>query len=159
MPHWLNAHDGWKRICTRAGGEYLDPREDVETVLQQLQSVRLVVAEAMHGAIVADALRIPWIAVRASATPDDVKWEDWASSLEIPLEHHQLPKLPNRQSANLALRLWQQLIERRAARALDKLVTSAKPQLSDSNVLADRLNRLETLLESLKRDINQRRFG
>ena len=50
-----------------------------------IQESEVLVAEAMHGAIVADALRVPWIAVRPIQPPNRAKWHDWASALDVTL--------------------------------------------------------------------------
>ena len=82
MPHWESAADGqW----AEAGLHYIDPCDTVENVLTQIQESEVLVAEAMHGAIVADALRVPWIAVRPIQSPNRAKWRDWASALDLTL--------------------------------------------------------------------------
>jgi succinoglycan biosynthesis protein ExoV len=45
----------------------------------------------MHGAIIADAFRIPWIAVRPLQAQHCAKWHDWASALGMNIAFAQLP--------------------------------------------------------------------
>jgi hypothetical protein len=82
VPHWKSVGIGtWPAICREAGIEYVDPRQDSEMVIRRIGSANLVLAESMHAAIVADALRVPWISV--TTTPEFLafKWADWAASL------------------------------------------------------------------------------
>ena len=84
MPHWESAADGeWAQVSRDAGLHYIDPCDSVENVLTQIQESEVIVAEAMHGAIVADALRVPWIPVRPIQPPNRAKWHDWASALDV----------------------------------------------------------------------------
>jgi succinoglycan biosynthesis protein ExoV len=86
MPHWESAADGqWAEASRAAGLHYIDPCDTVENVLQQIQESEVLVAEAMHGAVVADALRVPWIPVRPIQPPNRAKWHDWASALDMTL--------------------------------------------------------------------------
>ncbi len=84
IPHWESLYTGdWKRVCRWAGINLIDPRNPVEQVLDEIAASEVVVAEAMHGAIVADNLRVPWIPVRPLTTIHRFKWTDWTRSLGL----------------------------------------------------------------------------
>lgn len=84
IPHWESALDGvWERVASEAGLTYVDPRWSVERIVTAIRSSSLVVSEAMHGAIVADALRVPWVPVMPLLEKHRFKWFDWAESLDL----------------------------------------------------------------------------
>jgi len=86
MPHWESLDDGdWPAVCTEAGIHLINPCISVESVLNDILASELVVTEAMHGAIVADALRVPWVPARPIQAQHRQKWNDWASALHIDL--------------------------------------------------------------------------
>ena len=93
MPHFRSLRNAnWRDLAKRAGFTLIDPRiDDVEIVLSQIAGADLVITEAMHGAIVADALRTPWIALEPTDVKHRMKWFDWAESLEINLNQCKLP--------------------------------------------------------------------
>jgi succinoglycan biosynthesis protein ExoV len=94
MPHWESMGWGyWERACEIAGLNLIDPRRPVPQVLREIARSRVVVAEAMHGAIVADSLRVPWVAVRPLDPRHRAKWPDWCEALG--LEHAPRPLLPS----------------------------------------------------------------
>jgi hypothetical protein len=70
-------------ICTSVGVNYIDPAWDVEDVIRAINSSHLLVAEAMHGAIVADALRVQWVPVQLYDHIRALKWQDWCLSLGL----------------------------------------------------------------------------
>jgi len=92
MPHYNSVPASrWPHICAELGFTFVDMRWSPEVVLRMLGSARLVITEAMHGAIVADTLRIPWIPLVCSPEIAAFKWVDWASSLDLPYEPVHIP--------------------------------------------------------------------
>lgn len=87
IPHHLTCerHD-WVAVCAAAGVDYVTPEDDADTVIAAIAGAPLVVTESMHGAILADAFRVPWTAVRINHRFNMFKWQDWAESLEVDLE-------------------------------------------------------------------------
>ena len=87
MPHYTTLDSGnWERVCDLAGITFLDPFENSEKMVQRIRRAKLVIADAMHAAIVADALRVPWIPVALSPQNNTFKWLDWTQSLDLPYE-------------------------------------------------------------------------
>ena len=72
----------WERIASRSGIKYLSPANDSHDVIRGLAGANLVLAESLHGAIIADTFRVPWLPISISPTFNDHKWLDWADSLE-----------------------------------------------------------------------------
>lgn len=84
MPHHLSMlNANWPALCASMGIHCIDARSGVDKVLLELRRTSLLLAESMHGAIVADALRVPWIPVRLYAQINDFKWHDWMQSLGV----------------------------------------------------------------------------
>ncbi len=160
MPHHQSAFEAdWSKLCARIGMHCIDPRGGVEKVLAELQQTELLVAEAMHGAIVADALRVPWIPVRLYGHFMEFKWRDWTESVELPLELASIPPVFERGSVSrkglsqvfkkavasvgLGKSKWKHFRIRPSSereideslRALAKLAATGKPQLSDEATL------------------------
>ena len=97
MPHHKSLqHADWESLCARAGLRLIDPRQPVETVIADIQESELLLAEAMHGAIVADALRVPWIPLRMYHRFLEFKWRDWLQSLDLPWNVADVPPVYER---------------------------------------------------------------
>ncbi len=94
MPHHksLLRYD-WEAICRDAGLEYVDPHGEPLATLDQIAHLKLILTEAMHGAIVADALRVPWFPLQISAINYVGKWHDWGASIRMPIHFKPLPDL------------------------------------------------------------------
>jgi succinoglycan biosynthesis protein ExoV len=92
MPHHNALRVGaWPEACERAGIEFLDPRQDSHTTVARIRRAKLVIADAMHAAIVADSLRVPWVPVMTSPEISTFKWLDWSMSLGLQYDPIPLP--------------------------------------------------------------------
>jgi len=76
----------WQPVCERLGYAFISCHWSVERVLDEIQRCDLLLTEAMHGAIVADTLRVPWVAITCSEEVLGFKWEDWLSTVDLPYE-------------------------------------------------------------------------
>ncbi len=101
MPHYQTSRAYPLRAAVEdAGLLYIDPEGEAEAVLQAVGSVDRLVTEAMHGAIVADALGVPWKRiglynhVREPPGSVDFKWADWASVYALDPQPRHLCELP-----------------------------------------------------------------
>jgi succinoglycan biosynthesis protein ExoV len=94
MPHHKSEPEvDWRSLCADLGWTYASPTSDVRSSLSLLRSAKLVVTEAMHGAIVADIYRIPWIPIRYGFRSLDFKWQDWCNSMSLEYRPVDLPPL------------------------------------------------------------------
>lgn len=168
MPHWESLPRGnWSRACTLAGIRLIDPTAPVASVLDEILGCEVLIAEAMHGAIVADTLRVPWIPVLPINHAHRDKWFDWAEALRLNFKQHRLwPSSPAEVafavryhpwlasvgaglSKGPASRLSQPLIVYAAAERLAALAKE-EPCLSAAALLEDAFQQMLEKLRQLK---------
>lgn len=107
IPHWESAEFGmWQSVCEPAGLTYLDPRGEAKSVIAHIAQSELIIAESMHGAILADAFRVPWIAVTTSGSINDFKWNDWAASVGVTYAPQQIPVSTRAEAVAKKSRFW-----------------------------------------------------
>jgi succinoglycan biosynthesis protein ExoV len=165
MPHFESAMRGaWQEVCDAAGVTLIDPRGDPHAIIAAIAACRVVLSEALHGAIVADALRVPWIAIRPLAPIHRPKWFDWAETLGLRLEFHTVPPSSALERVHLSrlsdYHMGRRVMHRRGAmlrgiasrrhidRAADamRLAAGAEPRLSGDAMLDRAQSRmLETI--------------
>jgi len=177
MPHLQSMpHADWEALCARIGFHCIDPRAGVAQVLEELQKTELLLAEAMHGAIVADALRVPWIPVRMYSRFAEFKWQDWSQSIRVPLKLTDVPPIyagppkgwkrvdyavkKSLAQAGLGRENWKRLGVRSSTqdeirlslKALKRVPETQPPSLSNEKFLSQLENRLLEKLSRLRTD-------
>jgi hypothetical protein len=84
VPHWKSTRFGqWQAACELAQIRFVDPCDEAHEVIDRIAGARLVIAESMHAAIIADALRVPWVPVVLSREVSPFKWADWAATVGL----------------------------------------------------------------------------
>jgi len=127
-------------ICDDLGWSYLSPDAPAEDFIDVVRSASLVITEAMHGAILADTMRVPSIAV-ALHQHNEFKWRDWFLSIEQ--DYHcnvLLPKVWNPKKKATVGRLkypYQKWKMSRLRQHMRSLPENCTPSMS-SEVLLDR---------------------
>ncbi len=187
MPHWWSdAYGHWRAACDLAGIHFIDPMAGVEAVLTDLRQTELLISEALHGTIVADAVRTPWVPVTAYKHILPLKWHDWVESVDLPYQPYRLTPLYLPAAVQARLRrlkgwpqrgplarvaewlvvkpagalsgAWYRRQVARTARDLQHLAAHAAPQLTTDPVLDRVTTRLLAAVDQLKADYHAGRL-
>lgn len=79
----------WQLFKKITGIHVIDPTQNVENVIEEINKSQNILAAAMHGAILADIYRVPWMRVKfskhgyESALTSELKWNDWIGSIKL----------------------------------------------------------------------------
>jgi succinoglycan biosynthesis protein ExoV len=153
MPHATDARlNGamWRELSEQCGVHYIDPCDPLDVVLNDILQSEELVTEAMHGAIVADAYRVPWSALCTSREILEFKWRDWLQSVELgdlPMPRIRRPMyLLNRSNWLRRCGLFAVRMQVRTA------FRRSRPQHSRTEVSMEREERLIEMVERLRRD-------
>lgn len=170
----------WRAVCERAEVNFISCHWSVPRVLREIQRSDLLLTEAMHGAIVADALRVPWVPVTCSDVVLGFKWEDWLSSLSLEYRPQTITPLvdlarhqgPRDQVKHMVKRMvqrtghypdhWTPPVPRRSGRKdvdaaiRELLAASRRPgMLSNERLLDNHVRRFREVLAELPRAAEQ----
>lgn len=81
----------WARVCERAGVRFLSPLLPAAQFMSAMAGARLVLSEAMHGAILADIARVPWQGFAFGGQFNHDKWLDWSQMFDLQPQIRELP--------------------------------------------------------------------
>jgi succinoglycan biosynthesis protein ExoV len=134
IPHYHSVLRGsWEKVAREAGMTFVDPAWPIPVVMEHFSRAKLVITEAMHGAIVADTLRLPWLPIVIAPDLLPFKWVDWTLSLDLPYSPVHVP----------ASSTWEALHHRR-------LVQCAKRQGVMAPSLVDNMRNPDSLISDFR---------
>ena len=125
------------------------PTENMEVFLNEISQAEKVITSAMHGAIMADIFRIPWIRLKfpkqgnESSLTSELKWNDWMQSLEINNPYEIYSDLNLNVNNNFYNSLLKTFILKRKFKYL-------RFNLSNQIVFESKINELDHLISKIK---------
>ena len=158
IPHHRSVNrQNWRSACEEIGMSYISPEDHAKTVIKRIAKASYVVTEAMHGAIVADAFRVPWFPVRIGSQFNEFKWRDWIDSLSIrgnpSFLHPRINSLskvfPFERGKKYQERIRSKIESLFFKRGLIRCMSTA-PLLSDNSVLKSKQKQLRLVLNDVK---------
>jgi succinoglycan biosynthesis protein ExoV len=136
MPHVGIDSIEYKVLVESMGWTYISPSSSEHEVLSAIASASLLVTSAMHGAIIADSYRVPWIPIITSSEILPFKWRDWCLTMQLKFEAHEIPPLwhvEGSTGAKIKNKIKSIYIQKR----LKKIAKSVIPTISNDAVFAE----------------------
>jgi hypothetical protein len=169
MPYYRSMdYYNWQSICDELGYHFISPYSEngVEETLREIASCDTLVTEAMHGAIAADILRVPWSRYVLS-TPftegqmvSEFKWNDWLHSIRIADFDTTFIKFYRKSALNKYILKFTRdtintefLIKSIVKKDLLKtLLSITKFYLSDDNIISEIDEKFKNEIEAIQKD-------
>lgn len=151
MPHISMAlinGDLISRLCSDIGVNYIDPRSETEAVLSAICASQVLLAEAMHGAIAAEAFGIPWIPIKNSNIVNDFKWQDWCQSLG--LEYDPVTLMPLWNPNNPVGHVKNFIKKKVFVSQMKDVIRNREPIQSQENIIESKIQALEEKIHQLR---------
>jgi hypothetical protein len=167
MPYFHSVkYFDWQGLCQEMGYHYISPHSEhgVEQTLKEIAQSKMLITEAMHGAILADALRVPWHRYilttpnTEGAMVSEFKWNDWLRSVGITNIHQTfIPFLTKGRIIKLLQKLsrgilYFEILNKRGVKRdiLLKLSSITESNLSSEEVMCDIDLRMKDEIEKVK---------
>ncbi|NCP63945.1 MAG: polysaccharide pyruvyl transferase family protein [Paraglaciecola sp.] len=155
IPYFRTDHGHWQNVADALGAELISPTLSVEAFTEKLAQCKLVLTEAMHGAIIADSMRIPWIPYSSFTLAHEqsthvFKWTDWCRSMELEFVDTKLPILWPNNKFPLLSGLARIAKQKYIVHTLKKLVDQGKTYLSKDSVFTNKLAEVEKELDMIE---------
>lgn len=160
IPHHLTIHeDNWEDVCRNLNVNFINPTNHPDRVIEEIIKSKLVVTESLHGAIIADSFRIPWIPFYTRSHFSKFKWDDWAASMKLNLEYQYLRPLFDKNVRNrtnkfkyIIRKIYGLTLAKKIAKLeLEKCMKIA-PYLSSDEVFNTRLNEMKNCVLKFKEE-------
>jgi len=155
MPHVDIDSYKYQVICERVGINYISPRWDMYKILANINQSEKLLCSAMHGAILADTLRVPWLPIITANDILSFKWNDWCQSVNLEYRAEQLIPLWPKSNDDLIRKLKDSVKMFLATQQLVKLKKSGGFLLSKTSVLEQKKEQLTCVFDKFKTEILQ----
>ena len=146
---------GLSEICAGLGVDYVTPALPHDDFVRAVSGAEYILTEAMHGAILADTMRTPWLCCHIMHH-NRFKWQDWCGSVGVPYEPVYLGPRFSDTGLTSPLRLPHVIVSalrrRRIESRLKKLLHEGEPQLSEEAVLSGKKRQLMRLAEEINQE-------
>lgn len=148
VPHCASArNDGWKIACEKAGMNYIDPRQSPEVVIEKIGQTEMLITEALHGSIIAESLRVPWIPVRSGQQVLQTKWDDWCETIGISYDPIPIPGIWR--ADGLPRRMVRAAKIEFGARLLTRIARTRAPLQAKDARISELIDRMQEKLRAL----------
>lgn len=158
VPYYTASHTMWEQIANKLGWTIVSPHLGVEDFLDALTRCSRVFCESMHGAIFADAYRIPWRPLSGTGANSEgpthaFKWTDWSAAMGTGFDSIRIPPISAFARKGLIEIGKQQVKIGWIVRLLEKAARDDRFQLSQDTVLTSRQEQLESLMDKMRGDL------
>jgi succinoglycan biosynthesis protein ExoV len=156
VPYYRSA-DAWKSVCAACDYRFIPPTLPVEEFLEAIRGCGRVLCESLHAAIVANALGIPWSALRClnqrlEGDTHVFKWQDWCGSLGMEFHPLELPPLWDLEERKLRATLRQRVKVQLIAHLLRRQVARGAFFLSSTEIVEHRVAQLLSAVDIIRDD-------
>ncbi|HAW57676.1 MAG TPA: succinoglycan biosynthesis ketolase [Bacteroidales bacterium] len=162
MPHALSTQDGgsvYARVCSDMGIGLIDAREPIETVLEKISATEVLLTEAMHGAIAAEALGVPWVPIATRKFIYPFKWHDWCASMSLEYKPEHLFPLWNPSKEQTFIdSVRRKSKEFIVSMKLRKIINRCKPIGASEDLRQEKIDTLYCRLMEFEQDYNDGMF-
>lgn len=139
MPHvGIDARTDYRSVIEPLGWNYISPSDSEDSILSDIANSEVLITSAMHGAILADCYRVPWVPIVTSNEILSFKWEDWCESMDMSFVPHVVPDYWPQKKSSFITKCKQGLKRKLIRRELLRVAVQASPCLSDDKVFKEK---------------------
>lgn len=152
IPHHGSSEESnrWEAIAEKLNINFINPAGQPDEVIDEILASELIVTEAMHGAILADTLRVPWIPYLTTHGRHEFKWKDWCASLDINYEPTYL--YPLYSAVNFKSKVTNYIKQETNFSKLKGVIKSKKQCLSSNSIFEEKVRLLQEKVDEFKYD-------
>jgi succinoglycan biosynthesis protein ExoV len=138
MLHHSNMQNSlWQEVAQDLQIKLIDPRKDPAEVIPEIAASDLLITESLHGAIIADTFRVPWVPISSDYAVLKSKWHDWCDTVGVIYRPTRIPMIWGNESP--VKRLIKFHLARRVVR---KLMTASPVLLSGDGIVESLTERI-----------------